>query len=422
MFQLNPITVNSQQQQQSASSAPQNSGQPAQMSAGNLTPSRASGGLLSAPQVEPQSAAPVPQAVGHKSQHPPQNQQVGGGDSATGPRTSGSAAEEPLTEHGQATTVIQQQQQQQQALPGHLYCGPQNSRNLYWNFTRAGQSARQSCPDGSIGRASWLCDAERLRFRPAWSADFSQCKSIWLQRLANQLDSLLESASNKQQSNNGELIRQQNEQTLRMVLNDLALMARTKDLFSEDLKRIDIMIGQIIAQLRSLSVSISAPSNSWRTSATQQPANNPFGTLYEELFSKLVSIVSSLFDKSQRFAWLEVQPAELRRRLERRFLNHLKESGAMLAGSLSASQQLGEPAQTWRQANVFANITVINSLVASTNSPRSNSLGFEFETGSEFVTQLNLKHSLDSDEQTNEPKVHLSVLKNLVATGKLLLQ
>ena len=229
------------------------------------------------------------------------------------------------------------------------FCAPQaSSRNLYWNSTRAGQVARQACPDGATGSASWICDFERLRFVPLLSPDFSQCNSIWLARLARQLDQMLEASPSKQVAN-AELGRQQDERTIRMILEELNQMAQTKLLFGEDLKRIDIMISQMIAQLRSLSVI----TGGWRSSAF---SDGPGNSIQEELFAKLASIVSSLFDPSKRSAWLELQPAEASRRLEGRLLNHLKESGLMLANSMGSSG--GEPVM---YANILAGITVINS-------------------------------------------------------------
>lgn len=291
-------------------------------------------------------------------------------------------SDESAAEQSHATNVIQQQP------AAALYCGPQtSSRNMFWNYTRAGQTASQSCPAGSLGKASWFCEPERLRFRPSWSADFSQCRSVWLQRLAGQLEQLLE-APGKTGSAAADLVRQQHEQTMRSVLNELALMARTKELFGEDLKRIDIMIGQIIAQLRSLSVSVAGSLPAFGSAAGAPP----FGSsLYEELFGKLLQLVSALFELAQRNAWLEVHPGDMRRRLELRFLGHLRESGAMLAGSL-----VGQQPQSWRQPNAFAAITVINGLEAD----QAQRLGGE------------------PDELASYLKLHQSILRELGSQGE----
>lgn len=328
----------------------------------------------------------------------------------------------------QAATVIAG------AANGQHFCPPQTSaRNLHWNYTRAGRLARQDCPEGSIGEVSWLCDADRLRFLPQWSPDFSKCRLSWLERLSQQLDRMLESPGKQQQS--PEATRLQNEQILKLVLTDLTLMASTKELFSEDLERIDIMISQILAQFRSLSV-VFGSLDSWRSPVLQGGArSNNFAFLYEDLFKKLVSVVSSLFDASQRSAWLEIKQAGERQRLEQRFLVHLKEAGVLMAnvfGSSLATYQL-EPI---RQPNVFAGFAVINNnggLEFSSSSPSdlSNSI-ITNEENNELRVQLRQTQSLilnnrftsqmdetdDSQQMLNEFRVHLSVLRELTAKGK----
>lgn len=301
----------------------------------------------------------------------------------------------PAQFNGHKSLQSNQQQQQQVAGPSQVadsssgldesvedvarnrhFCPAQSgSRNLYWNLTLAGQVARQNCPDGSLGKASWFCDPERLRFAPVWSADFSQCRSSWLQRLANQLSQMLEAPSKQLASQSG-----QKEQTLRVVLNDLALMARTKQLFGEDLKRVDIMISQMIAQLKSVSVLFGGPASNW-------PGVN-LASLHEELFTKLADIIASLFDRSQRSAWLELQPAELRR-LEMRYLNHLRDSGLLLASS--------EPERTIqvRQSNLLAALTVIRG---------QSEQWQQLDTLNRFVTELDSQLNHFKIQQDLSPK------------------
>lgn len=395
-------------------------------------------------------ATPVRINLGHKSQ-PSSTDSTAASNMASGIAigggSSGTSTEDFRSDftgsNKQETTVIQQPNFADQ------FCAPQSSsRNLYWNYTRAGSTARQACPEGSSGKTSWFCDPEKLKFSPLWSPDFTQCKSTWLARLANQLDHMLEMPSKQQLST--EALKQQNEQILRVVLNDLALMARTKELFSEDLKRIDIMISQIITQIHSLSaVYGSASLSSWRsqssssssasfnvgetTSRSGSSSNigpNSFNVLYEDLFNKLVNIVSSLFDVSQRSAWLDIQPNEYRRKLEQRFLNHLKDSGILLANS---ANQLG-PIMEFRQANVFAAITVINNGLTATNtrfSPLNTNL-MDLVDGNDFNLQLPFKLSNkfttleDNNPQMNyqlsEFKIHTSILRELVTNGKFQLR
>ena len=40
------------------------------------------------------------------------------------------------------------------------YCGPVTARGLFWNWTRAGDTAVLECPGGSVGFAKWRCGLE----------------------------------------------------------------------------------------------------------------------------------------------------------------------------------------------------------------------------------------------------------------------
>lgn len=309
-----------------------------------------------------------------------------------------------------------QQHNQQQPLLAQQVCAPQlSSRNLAWNATRLGLVARQSCPEGAVGRASWLCDVERQRFVPLHSPDFSQCQSIWLNRLAGQLDQMLElPANNKQQS---ELIRQQNQQVLRAVLADLALMARTKELYAEDLKRMDIMMSQILAQLKSMSMAFGSPSS---LAADAGNNNNQLESLYEHLFGKLGLILSSLFEPQQRSAWLELPTNDQRRRLELRLMNHLKEAGLLLLHSLDA-ETIQMASQTnrlaVRQANVAAGLSVITN---------NNNLNLDPATGDVILAMSTQQNRLDFDasaeeaaeRQQDELRLSGGLAKELLSNGK----
>lgn len=51
------------------------------------------------------------------------------------------------------------------------------ARNLFWNWTRAGDVAIQPCPHESTGLARWACDLENLQF-DGQQPDMSDCKSV----------------------------------------------------------------------------------------------------------------------------------------------------------------------------------------------------------------------------------------------------
>lgn len=92
-----------------------------------------------------------------------------------------------------------------------LFCGPTTARNLFWNFTRVGDSNVQPCPGGATGIAKWRCSNTLLptaqpkhrshssadgdnqladAFEPNTSymwqpstPDLTQCRSLWLNSL-----------------------------------------------------------------------------------------------------------------------------------------------------------------------------------------------------------------------------------------------
>lgn len=69
------------------------------------------------------------------------------------------------------------------------FCLPDKQRDLWWNYTKIGQTATQPCPGGSKGEAKWIC--VRQQNGPAmWvppKPDFSDCNSLWMINLENRL-------------------------------------------------------------------------------------------------------------------------------------------------------------------------------------------------------------------------------------------
>ena len=55
------------------------------------------------------------------------------------------------------------------------FCPPSTARGLFWNWTRAGETAVLQCPSGSTGFAKWRCGADSR-----WAAQaptFAECRS-----------------------------------------------------------------------------------------------------------------------------------------------------------------------------------------------------------------------------------------------------
>ena len=71
---------------------------------------------------------------------------------------------------------------------GRQVCPPIAARNLWWNATRAGDVAVQSCPGGANGLARWRCLAGEES--ASWhrdAPDLSECRSLWLTSLESRV-------------------------------------------------------------------------------------------------------------------------------------------------------------------------------------------------------------------------------------------
>ncbi|KAL1438033.1 hypothetical protein MTO96_048488 [Rhipicephalus appendiculatus] len=106
------------------------------------------------------------------------------------------------------------------------YCAPTTSRELSWNWTRAGNTAVQKCPGGATGVAKWKCSRVGLRWVPD-KPDLRLCRSLWVENLRERLES-------------GE--------SIISVAIDLSLMTQTKWLFSQDVKHIAAIVQQMLSK------------------------------------------------------------------------------------------------------------------------------------------------------------------------------
>ncbi|PRD33685.1 UNVERIFIED_CONTAM: Cirl [Trichonephila clavipes] len=64
------------------------------------------------------------------------------------------------------------------------YCQPVQSRNLSWDWTKAGANVVQKCPGGE---ARWRCGTDPVQWIPD-SPDLSECSSLWVDNLRNRVD------------------------------------------------------------------------------------------------------------------------------------------------------------------------------------------------------------------------------------------
>lgn len=249
------------------------------------------------------------------------------------------------------------QQQNEPLTSPQFYCQPQtSSRNLFWNYTRIGVQAYQSCPEGSTGQVHWLCAVTGAtgtgRFHPIASPNFGQCRTKWLERVARQLGSLLDYNGIGSTTNGHAFVDASGTPTgewrsLNAIMDDLVQLTSVRQLFSEDLKRIDIMFGQTLAQLRSFGAINGAGSGLilTQTTSTFVPATNSDSSnsnsnnVYEQFLIKLCSIVANLFEQSQRTGWLEMAPLE-RAKFEQQLVGRIREAALLVAQSVASASSL----------------------------------------------------------------------------------
>ncbi|GFQ95137.1 latrophilin Cirl, partial [Trichonephila clavata] len=70
------------------------------------------------------------------------------------------------------------------------YCQPVQSRNLSWDWTKAGTNVVQKCPGGTFGEARWRCGTDPVQWIPD-SPDLSECSSLWVDNLRNRVSNSL---------------------------------------------------------------------------------------------------------------------------------------------------------------------------------------------------------------------------------------
>ncbi|XP_036372358.1 adhesion G protein-coupled receptor L3 isoform X4 [Megalops cyprinoides] len=68
------------------------------------------------------------------------------------------------------------------------YCSPLEESDVFWPKTHQGQVARQPCPAGTIGIATYMCMAQEAFWDPQ-GPDLSNCTSPWVNHIAQRLRS-----------------------------------------------------------------------------------------------------------------------------------------------------------------------------------------------------------------------------------------
>ncbi|XP_012280589.1 latrophilin Cirl isoform X2 [Orussus abietinus] len=189
---------------------------------------------------------------------------------------------------------------------GRQVCPPTRARNLFWNVTRAGEVAVQSCPDGGNGLARWRCV---LRGDMAtWyleTPDLSECRSAWLTSLekrVNNGDTILSVSSELSQvTNNSQMLYGGDMMTTTTIIKNMA------EKMAESIKTYQ--------DPRQKEVSVS------------------------ELLEGVVITGSNLLDKSQMASWKDLSHQE-QMRVATSLLIGLEENAFLLADTFTYARKI----------------------------------------------------------------------------------
>lgn len=179
---------------------------------------------------------------------------------------------------------------------------------------------------------------------------------MWLAKLSGQFDTIQAtttiSSSLQQFNGNGngngnsiqtsDLIQTKLLNSYFSFLTELDLLAKTRQLFSEDLKLINVMLGQLVASTIKLS-----QQQQQQQQSPLRLSNRPSSTLMQdnfedklaELFQRLLALTSSLYEPIQRLAWLDLPNVSEIRMLESQLMQNLRLFGQLVGSTKLHSLQ-----------------------------------------------------------------------------------
>ncbi|XP_076371327.1 latrophilin Cirl-like isoform X3 [Tachypleus tridentatus] len=177
-------------------------------------------------------------------------------------------------------------------------CPPVFSRDINWNWTRAGETAVQKCPGGATGLARWKCNDETISWEPE-TPNLNECKSVWVDNLRE---------------------RMQAGDSITSITSEIALMTFNKVLFSKDVSHVVNIVKQTLSRAVD---SMEIFKDLWHRRQ-----------LLKELLESIVETVSNLLNDRQNLAWQDLTSSE-RRQVTSNLLQGLEEGAVLLSESLT---------------------------------------------------------------------------------------
>nr|CAD7196611.1 unnamed protein product [Timema douglasi] len=228
-----------------------------------------------------------------------------------------------------------------------VLCSPTSARNLYWNWTQAGEVNVQPCPGGATGLARWRCVVLKpltLSSPPtvSWlpdTPDLSECRSLWLTNLESRVEE---------------------GDSIISISNDLSQVTSSKTLYGGDMMTTTKIIKKMAQKMAQDIQTFPDP--------RQREA------IVTELLHGVVVTGSNLLDSSQHPSWLDLSHKE-QMRVATSLLMGLEENAFLLADTYLVC--VWSKLATW-EPNNFLPLQLMN-------------IGKIVKTGYKFLVVLYLK-------------------------------
>ena len=233
------------------------------------------------------------------------------------------------------------------------HCPPATVRNMFWNWTMAGNIAIQPCPGGSTGFARWRCATDANWY--SGSPDLSECQSHWLSRLDARL---------------------QSGESVISVSTDLAAVSETRSLYGGDLLITAQLMQSLAHRLRQDLFSM----------ANQEQKE----TLVAELMQNIMKTASNLLEDMQELAWSDLRPAE-RASAGTSLVLGIEENAFLLADTINNEKNLVDVTN-----NILSSVRIMRSRdVGNQVFPSLNTLHMSGEAQLEIPSEALVENSIN---------------------------
>ena len=182
------------------------------------------------------------------------------------------------------------------------HCPPETTRNLFWNWTSAGELAIQPCPGGSSGFAKWRCGSDSGWFSA--SPDLGECQSHWVTRLEQRL------------SKEGDVLG---------VAEELADGSQHKTIYGGDLAMVTQLLQSLAHKARQDLFSM----------IRQEDKENTARRLVEAT----LKVGSNLLTNEQMLAWSDLEPVE-RAQVGSNLVLAIQENSFFLADTINTEKNI----------------------------------------------------------------------------------